>query len=30
MSGILLHHKDQHVTYELDEEGNVLYEQIVN
>ena len=30
MCGILIHHKDGNVTYELDEEGNLLYEQIVN
>ena len=30
MYGILIHHKDNHVTYALDEEGNLLYEQIVN
>ena len=30
MAGILHHHKDTEITYELDDEGNQAYEQIVN
>ena len=25
-----MHHKDKNITYKLDQEGNALYEQIVN